>query len=66
MAKRIGQFTREDHEHGVMDAYARNIAQGMDEETAMTEAGKQWRARIEAQGAKEIAGVMKFLGMKQH
>lgn len=62
--KRIGTLTRDDHRQGVMDCYARNIARGMDEETAMTEAGKQWRAQIEAQGAKEIAGVKKFLGIK--
>ncbi len=62
--KRIGTMTREDHRQGVLDAYARNIAQGMEPEEAMTKAGADWRAQIAAQGAKEIAGVEKFLGIK--
>lgn len=64
--KRVGTLTRRDHEQGVLDAYARNIAQGMEPEAAMTRAGEQWRAQIEAQGAKEMAAVRKFLGIKDN
>ncbi len=62
--KRIGTMTRQDHERGVMNLYARYIALGMEPEAAIEKAGADWRAQIEAQGAKEIAGVKKFLGIK--
>lgn len=62
--KRIGEMTRKDHEEGVMKHWAANLVAGMEPEEAMTKAGEQWRAQIEAQGAKEIVGVKKYLGIK--
>ena len=64
--KRIGEMTRDDHRQGIMDAFARNVAQGMDMDTAMTKASDEWKAALEAQHAKELLGVKRFLGIKDN
>ena len=49
-----------------MDRAQRYVREGMSPEDAITKAGEEWRAEIKTEGDRKIAGVMKFLGVRQH
>lgn len=59
-----GTYTRKEHAAAIMGLYAKNLKAGMDEESAMTKAGEEWRGHLTALGEAKIAFLKERLGIK--
>lgn len=59
-----GTYTKDEHRLAILVRYRQNLDDGLPDKVAMSVAGEQWRAEIEAEGERKIADVKRFLGVK--
>ena len=61
-----GTRTADEHREEIMRRAGKYVAAGAPPERAIEQAGIDWRNHLAREADEKIAGVMKFLGVKNH